>query len=321
MREKVRAEAVSLADTLDRSRPLSSDRLEQEARGLLDTMGLDASYLGFAMVMISNEFWRDQLTGVDFSRRLLLLPHCLKHAEGCPADYDEFGLDCRKCGACTIADFKVTAEDLGYKVLVAEGSPIVLKIIVSGYVDAIVGVACLNVLEKALDKVLQVGIPSIAIPLLSSDCKNTSVDDDWVGEVIDLHREPPKIQTRSYVPLLRSAGELFQEEQLDHLAGRPRRQNWMADSSKRAGANGDEVRKEDPAVKISGQKPRVDCWQIPSHQQKQLGLTGWREVENVFVRLLLWRAMMHCKGLRLHYQKVRVEKLNSAIRYVEWPWL
>ena len=48
-----------------------------------------------------------------------------------------------------MADFKVKAEDLGYKVLVSEGTPIVLKIIVSGHVDAIVGVACLNVLEKA----------------------------------------------------------------------------------------------------------------------------------------------------------------------------
>ena len=45
---------------------------------------------------------------------------------------------------------------MGYKVLVAEGSPVVLKIIVSGYVDAIVGVACLNVLEKAIDKILLV---------------------------------------------------------------------------------------------------------------------------------------------------------------------
>ena len=80
---------------------------------------------------------------------LKLLPHCLKHSEGCPADYDEFGLDCKTCGACSIADFRSRAEDLGYKVLVAEGTPIVLKIILSGYVDAIVGVACLNVLEKA----------------------------------------------------------------------------------------------------------------------------------------------------------------------------
>ena len=56
-----------------------------------------------------------------------------------------------------IADYKVRAEQLGYKVLVAEGSPVVLKIIVSGYVEGILGVACLNVLEKAIDKVLIAG--------------------------------------------------------------------------------------------------------------------------------------------------------------------
>jgi hypothetical protein len=56
------------------------------------------------------------------------------------------------------------AQQLGYRVLVAEGSPIVMKIILSGYVDAILGVACLNVLEKAIDKVLLAGIPCIAKP-------------------------------------------------------------------------------------------------------------------------------------------------------------
>src|SRR5208282_4187205 len=106
---------------------------------------------------------------------------------GCPADYDEFGLDCRKCGACSVADFKTKAEELGYKVLVSEGTPIVLKIIVSGHIDALVGVACLNVLEKAFDKVLLAGIPCVAAPLLSSKCRDTSVDHDWVMELIDLH--------------------------------------------------------------------------------------------------------------------------------------
>ena len=59
---------------------------------------------------------------------------------------------------------------MGYRVLVAEGSPIVHKIIVSGYVDAIVGVACLNVLEKAIDKILLAGIPHGGT-LLSDDCR------------------------------------------------------------------------------------------------------------------------------------------------------
>ena len=62
---------------------------------LLRQLGLGEQHLGFTMVALNNEFWREQVQAVDFKRRLLLLPHCLKHAEGCPADYDEFGLDCR----------------------------------------------------------------------------------------------------------------------------------------------------------------------------------------------------------------------------------
>src|SRR5205823_2653595 len=144
-------------------------------------------------------------------------------AEGCPADYDEFGLDCRKCGACSVADFKTRAEDLGYKVLVSEGTPIVLKIIVSGHVDAIVGVACLNVLEKAIDKILLAGIPCVAAPLLSSNCRSTSVDDDWVSELIDLKTPPPPVRTKSYVHLMRLANQLFEQPELSRLAPRPRR--------------------------------------------------------------------------------------------------
>ncbi len=150
------------------------------------------------------------------------MPHCLKNAEGCPADYDEFGLDCRKCGACCVADFKTKAEDLGYKVLVSEGTPIVLKIIVSGHVDAIVGVACLNVLEKALDKILLAGVPCVAAPLLSSNCRSTSVDDDWVSELIDLKIEPPKVKTRTYVHLMRAAVGMCEEPELSRLAPRNR---------------------------------------------------------------------------------------------------
>src|SRR5690242_866982 len=191
-------------------------------------MSLSEDHLGFAMVCLSNEFWREQVSAIDFKRLLLLLPHCLKHAEGCPADYDEFGLDCRKCGACSVADFKTKAEDLGYKVLVSEGTPIVLKIIVSGHVDAIVGVACLNVLEKALDKVLLAGIPSVAAPLLSSNCRSTSVDDDWVAELIDLQTPPPAARTRTYVHLMRAAHQVCEEPELSRLAPRTRA----------AGANG-----------------------------------------------------------------------------------
>lgn len=222
LRDRVRAEAGRLGQSLDRSKPLTRPDLQQMGEELLRHLGLGEQYLGFTMVCISNEFWREQVQAIDFKRRLLLMPHCLKHAEGCPADYDEFGLDCRKCGACSIADFKVKAEELGYKVLVSEGTPIVLKIIVSGHVDAIVGVACLNVLEKALDKILLAGVPCVAVPLLSSNCRSTSVDDDWVAELIDLRTDPPSAKTKTYVHLMRAAHSLCEEPELSLLAPRPR---------------------------------------------------------------------------------------------------
>ena len=229
MRDRIRAEAFQFAKSIDRSKQLTKPTLQKMGEELLKQARLEEQYLGFAMVAISNEFWRDQVSSIDFKRRLLLLPHCLKNAEGCPADYDEFGLDCRKCGACEVADFKTKAEDLGYKVLVSEGTPIVLKIIVSGHVDAIVGVACLNVLEKAIDKILLAGIPCVAAPLLSSNCRSTSVDNDWVFELIGLKTAPPEKKTKTYVHLMRASNKMFEEAELNRLAPRSRAKGAATD--------------------------------------------------------------------------------------------
>lgn len=211
LRETLKARTAVYAETLDRSKPFNRAQLEVWARVLLNEMGLPEKYLGFTAVMIGNAIWRRQFLATPFERRMLLLPHCLKHAEGCPAEYTQFGLDCERCGACSIADYKVKAEQLGYKVLVAEGSPIVLKIIVGGYVDGILGVACLNVLEKAIDKVLIAGVPSYAVPLHSGDCHNTSLDEAWIWEVLDKYEPMPNPRVTGYVSIMRSANRLFDE--------------------------------------------------------------------------------------------------------------
>ena len=223
LRERLKQRCAEVAAKLDKSHPLTKDEMERIARATLSDMGLPEGYVGWVMVVLSSEFWRDQVAVTPPARRLFLLPHCLKHAEGCPADYDEFGLDCERCGACSIADFRGAAEKMGYKVLVAEGSPIVLKIIVSGHVDAIVGVACLNVLEKAIDKILLAGIPCMAVPLLSSDCRNTSVDEEWVQEMIHTQATQAVVpQTSSYLPLMRTASRMFEADELSRLVPRIR---------------------------------------------------------------------------------------------------
>ncbi len=230
LREKVKAAAEEYARSLDRSRAFTRNELEHHGRTLLDQMGLPEKFLGFSMVMVGNFFWKQQFLAIPFNRRMLLLPHCLKHAEGCPAEYTQFGLDCERCGACSIADYKVKAEQLGYKVLVAEGSPVVLKIIVSGYIDGILGVACLNVLEKAIDKVLIAGVPSYAVPLHSGDCLNTTLDEIWVWDVLDKYEPLPDKQTTSYIPLMRASAKMF-ESDFDRLLPRVRTKDEMRRNS------------------------------------------------------------------------------------------
>ncbi len=233
VRDRIRAAVEAFCKTVDRSKPLTKESTREMAEAVVKQLGLGETVLGFTMVMLTNAFWRDQVAAIPFNRRLMLLPHCLKNAEGCPADYDEFGLDCKKCGACEVGDFRTKAEELGYKVLVSEGTPIVLKIIVSGHIDAIVGVACLNVLEKAFDKVLLAGIPCIATPLLSSNCKNTSVDNDWVFESIGVHTPPPDQKTKTYMHLMRAANKLFEEPELSRLVPPPRAASPAADPLRR----------------------------------------------------------------------------------------
>ena len=231
LRESLRARCEDVASRLDPASPVTKDEMEQIARAMIQEADLPESYLGWVMVMISSAFWKGPLSAVPPERRLFLLPHCLKHAEGCPAEYDQFGMNCKECGACSIADFRGIAEEMGYRVLVAEGSPVVMKIIVGGYVDAVVGVACLNVLEKAIDKVLLAGIPCMAVPLLSSDCRNTKVDEAWVDEMIRTPYAPAAKKTRSYVHLMRAAESLFQPEHIDRNAPRLRTQTKLGEQA------------------------------------------------------------------------------------------
>lgn len=216
-RQRIRASAARRAMGLEPGRPLGRTTLETHGRAVLAELGLSQRFLGFSMVAFASAYWRRQVEGVPFHRRLLLLPHCLRKAETCPAEYDEFGLLCQSCGACQLNELKRQAESLGYRVLIAEGSPIVLKLVVEGQADAILGAACLNSLEKALEKVLQVGIPCMAVPLLTNGCRNTTIDVQCVAEMIATPYRPASAVVPPFLPLLRAAARLFEPGELAQL--------------------------------------------------------------------------------------------------------
>ncbi|MBN1591270.1 MAG: polyprenyl synthetase family protein [Pirellulales bacterium] len=227
VRDRIRQQASRIASELDKTRRLDKYELETRSRLILEELSEPEDYLGWTMVALASAFWRDQVAATPYQRRLLLLPHCLRDAKSCPAHYNELGLLCKGCGACRLHDLRDRAERLGYSVLIAEGSPVVMQIILSGHADALIGVSCLDVLERSLEKILLAGIPCMAVPLFESTCRNTKTDEDWVEEMIDTPYGPAKARTETYVHLLRAAKRMFQPEELEWLAPRIRGGPWL----------------------------------------------------------------------------------------------
>src|SRR5882762_3259119 len=166
--------------------PLPVEQLKEHADQIVQLLKCDPIYRDYAGVLLNNEMWRETLASVPYEKRLLLLPKCLRVEDRCPAPFDEFGLLCKQCGLCTIQDLQAEAEKLGYAVLVAEGSAIVMSLIQTGKIEAIVGVSCISVLERAFPYMEAAAIPGVAVPLLQDDCIDTTVDIDWVWDYIHL---------------------------------------------------------------------------------------------------------------------------------------
>ncbi len=167
--------------------PLSMEELRDHA----EKIATDTSLIDYVMVLLNNEVWRDTVASIPYERRLLLLPQCLRDIKECPAKIDEFGLLCEECGRCSIGELQSLAEELGYVVLVAEGSTVVSKLLEGGKVDAVVGVSCLSALEKSFPRMADGAIPGLAIPLTVDGCAGTKMDEDDIREAICLKASKP----------------------------------------------------------------------------------------------------------------------------------
>lgn len=189
MRDRLLAVAREHVANIGVTPPLSLEELKSHSQRVLAVAEMDAKYLDFAAVVVNNETWRPALAAVPFERRLILLPKCLRDSQGCKGEFDEFGLICAGCGRCVVESIQRQAEALGYSVLVAEGSPVVMSMIESGQIEAVIGASCLLVLEKTFGYMEAAAVPGIAIPLLYDGCKDTAFDLDWLWEAMYLCEE------------------------------------------------------------------------------------------------------------------------------------
>ncbi|MGL6075687.1 MAG: polyprenyl synthetase family protein [Fimbriiglobus sp.] len=237
-REAIRVAARKYTERVKPVLPLSFEELKQHADQLISEIGSEEKFRDYIAVIINSEASRDALAAVPFERRLLLLPKCLRVEDRCPAPFDEFGLLCKQCGLCTIQDLQNEAEKLGYAVLVAEGSALVMAIIQTGKIDAILGVSCLSVLEKAFPYMESAAIPGVAVPLLQDDCKDTTIDIEWVWDF--LHSTSDDRTYRLDLDAIRQeVDEWFTLDALTEILGEPSTETerigheWLSRAGKR----------------------------------------------------------------------------------------
>ena len=237
-RDHILAKVREYAQQVGLVPPIPLEELSQHTDKLMAIEGFDPIHRDYIGVLMANESWREHLATVPFEKRLLLMPKCLRVESKCPAPFDEFGLLCKQCGLCSIQDFQNEAEKLGYAVLVAEGSAIVMSLIQTGKIEAIVGISCLPVLERTFPYVEAAAIPAVAVPLLQDDCIDTVVDIDWVWDYIHLTSED-KTRRLNLNELHDEVKTWFTRESLDALMGPPRghteeiSRDWLARAGKR----------------------------------------------------------------------------------------
>jgi len=164
--------------------PVSVSTLTKVSAALIEEAECPVDWLGFAMVAVNNALWLDTVASVKPGKRLILLPQCLRDPDLCRGEYDEYGLVCADCGACPISAIQKQAEELGSTVLVAEATAAVEELIAKGRFEAIIGVSCLEALQKTFQRMVDRALPGLAVPLLRAGCTRTSVDADWVSEIL-----------------------------------------------------------------------------------------------------------------------------------------
>ena len=229
--------------------PVSLKQLEQLADAFvqqaeqLSTFNLQLSTLHslrpWLMVEIHNQIWLPIVAGIPHERRLLMLPKCMSRYGECQAEYDEYGLLCHRCGRCHIPNLQDKVEQLGGLSIVAEGFTQVIELIENRVVDAVIGVSCLDSLEKAFPLLVRHAVPGLAIALNDSGCRNTHVDVNYVEELLSLLSDEVTPALLDHEAIHEQVSRWFTRPELEQLmqpATDPIQQiclDWMSGEGKR----------------------------------------------------------------------------------------
>jgi hypothetical protein len=143
--------------------------LRGQAAVLAARAGADPEHVGWTMVTIVSEYWREKLASGASGRRLLLLPDC-PAAAAAPEGASSAPLP-RVCGTgCAIGTIWSAARDSGWVVESTGSAVSAIGALLTGQYDGILGVAKLAHLEKAFAMLPAFSLPIAAVPYDPSAC-------------------------------------------------------------------------------------------------------------------------------------------------------
>jgi geranylgeranyl pyrophosphate synthase len=204
----------------------SGTGLRSQAEALVARAGGTGDLVGWTMVTIVSEYWRERISAGPTGRRLLLLPDC-PCAAGASTDESVPAA----CGpACGIATIWSAARDSGWVVQSTSQAVAAIGSLLTGQYDGILGVAKLEDLEKAFAMLPAFSLPVAAVPYrpgtrpaAGCSCADAAaaaaIDVDWVLGLLGV-AGGTAAPVGDYLPLLREAAEMFAPEALEGLGRR-----------------------------------------------------------------------------------------------------
>lgn len=217
VRNNIRTKAEHYFSLKKAKPPVSYSTLDKLASTLISKYNLDHDYKAFVMVCCGNAIWRQVVGIVPYYRRMLLLPQCLRNSRLCKGRFDELGLLCSECGNCILTELLHEAETLGYLAVVTEGTTLASRLVESGKVQGIIGVGCLDSLQKMFTSVNKFAVPAIGIPLLTNGCKDTTADIEWIKEEINYFNKESDLRLLNLHNLKDKTAALFTEDNITDL--------------------------------------------------------------------------------------------------------
>lgn len=215
-RTRLRRLAHEFASSKMLEPPLPLGELEKLATKFLMANNLDLSLRDWVMIELHNGVWMSTVASIPYERRLLLLPKCLRNAADCKGEMDDLGLLCHNCGRCVIPDLQQMADSHGMLSMVAEGFTSVIELIRQHVVDAVIGVSCIDSLEKAFPLLVNHAVPGIAIALNDGGCHNTHVDTGYVAELLP-KRIDQTLKLLDYDQIRSEVDKWFEPENLSRI--------------------------------------------------------------------------------------------------------